>query len=247
MAFEGSPLIIGHRGAAGLVPENTLPGFARAIELGVDALELDVHVCEDRLCVIHDDTLERTTSGTGPIASHSLASLRALDAGGGASVPLLEEVLALVPEGIGINIELKGANTALPLARLLAEGVARAPARFDLLVSSFDHSQLRTFRECSPEIPVAPLFSRWRGDPVQIARDFGSRYINLSRKLITPARCRALKAAGLQMLVYTINDLEEARHLVALGITGVFTDYPDRITRDALADQAPSPGGISRR
>lgn len=221
------------------MPENTLPSFARAVELGVDAVELDIHVCEGRLWVIHDDTLERTTNGTGPIVAHSLASLRAVDAGGGAAIPLLEEVLDLLPATVGINIELKGPDTARPLAGLLAGGNGAGYRNRDLLVSSFDHALLKEFRELNDGIPAAPLFSRWRGDPVQIARDFGGGYINLSRKLITPERCRVCTSAGLKVLVYTVNEPKEARRLFDMGVTGLFTDFPDRITRDAPADPAP--------
>lgn len=112
MSFSDRVLIIGHRGAAGLSPENTLPSFRRAWALGVNAVELDVHLVEDELVVIHDDTLERTTNGQGPVAGRSLAALRGLDAGGGWPIPLLREVVAALPAGAGLNVELKGTGTA---------------------------------------------------------------------------------------------------------------------------------------
>ncbi|MEZ5550600.1 MAG: glycerophosphodiester phosphodiesterase family protein [Pseudomonadales bacterium] len=241
MGFDGSYLIIGHRGAAGLVPENTLPSFARALELGVDAVELDIHLCEGRLIVIHDDTLERTTNGTGTLASQTLAALRRLDAGQGAQIPLLEEILELLPGQTGINIELKGPGTALPLAELL-RGI---PDR-DLLVSSFDHDLLDQFHRAAPDIRAAPLYSRWKGDPITTASLFGGGFLNLSRKLVTAVRCRAAQAAGLKLLVYTVNDPQEAQQLYAMGVQGLFTDYPDRIRSVVPADRAPSQGGTSR-
>src|SRR4051794_29972802 len=105
-------LIIGHRGAAGLEPENTLRSFARAIEIGVDAIELDVYCVDDRLVVIHDDTLERTTNGRGEVMKSTFAALRQLDAGRGERIPTLEEVFAAVPERLTVNVELKGSGTA---------------------------------------------------------------------------------------------------------------------------------------
>lgn len=242
MGFNGSHLIIGHRGAAGLVPENTLPSFARALELGVDAVELDIHLCEERLIVIHDDTLERTTNGSGSLASRTLAELRMLDAGRGAQIPLLEEVLALLPGRTGVNIELKGPGTALPLAALL-----RGTSGRDLLVSSFDHGMLDEFHRAAPDIPAAPLFSSWKGDPIATGRRFGGGYLNLSRKLVTAARCRAAQAAGLRLLVYTVNDPKEAQRLYGMGVQGLFTDYPDRIRPVVPADRVPSKGDTSHR
>jgi glycerophosphoryl diester phosphodiesterase len=226
-------LVIGHRGAAGLVPENTLPSFRRACDCGVGAVELDVYAVEGELIVIHDDTLERTTDGTGPLAGRSLADLRRLDAGGGWPIPLLAEVVGVLPEGVGLNIELKGPDTAAPVAAFLAD---RAPP--DVLVSSFEHDELARFRALAPEARVAPLFHRWQEDAWDIAASLGAWAINLSRKIATPDRLARARELGLRSFVYTVNDLEEARQLIRNGATGVFTDYPDRITPALLHEDA---------
>lgn len=228
--FASTPLIIGHRGAAGLVAENTLPGFLKAVELGVAAVELDVHVCEGELVVIHDDTLERTTNGTGSVAAIGLQALRALDAGDGARIPLLAEVFRALPGEIGINVELKGVGTAEALARWLPDAGERG-----VLVSSFDHSALERFRALRGDHPVAPLFDRWRRDAIGVALAFGSGYINLSRRLIDGPRMEAITEAGLKALVYTVNDPAEARRFLAMGVWGVFTDDPATVSRAALA------------
>jgi glycerophosphoryl diester phosphodiesterase len=222
-------LIIGHRGAAGLVAENTLPSFQRAIDCGVGAVELDVYAVEGELLVIHDDTLERTTDGSGNVIDQPLATLRRLDAGGGWPIPLLAEVVAILPHAIGINIELKGPDTAAPVAEFLS----RQPLA-EVLVSSFDHAELGRFRDLAPTVPVAPLFSRWNDDAWQIAASMHAWSINLSRRIATPERLARARAAGLRALVYTVNNLAEARKLIGLGATGIFTDYPDRITAAAL-------------
>ena len=112
-------LIVGHRGAAGHEPENTLRSVEAALRLGANAIEIDVHQVEGRLVVIHDDRLERTTNGEGRLAAHSLAALRALDAGQGERIPTLDEVIELVAGRAELVIELKGADTAEPVARLL--------------------------------------------------------------------------------------------------------------------------------
>ncbi len=234
--FDEAPVIIGHRGAAGLEPENTLPSFRRAVALGVQAIELDVHLCEEQLVVIHDSTLDRTTSGTGEVDNTSFTTLRELDAGDGARVPTLAEVFEVLPLQIGVNIELKGAGTAQVLADWLP-----VPGERQVLVSSFDHDALRTFSSLRADYPCAPLFGRWKADAVEIATAFASGYINLGSKLANASRLQAINAAGLRALVYTVNELDEARRLVADGVWGLFTDYPDRINRESLGcggDQA---------
>ncbi len=242
MSFEDPVVVIGHRGAAGLVAENTLASFRRAYAAGVGAVELDVHLVDGELVVIHDDTLERTTNGSGPVAAASLERLRALDAGAGERVPLLSEVVVELPRGVGLNVELKGSGTALPVARFLG----RHPD-LDVLVSSFDHVELEHFRRQDPHTRVAPLYSRWRGDPWQTAERLDAWAVNLSHRAVTPERLREAAERGLRTFVYTVNDLEAARRLIALGASGVFTDYPDRITRDALDGRFPGSGDSHRR
>ena len=242
MSFADPPLIIGHRGAAGLCPENTVVSFRRAVELGVDAVELDVHLCENELCVIHDATLERTSNGEGPVADCALADLRNLDAGQGEKIPLLSEVFLLLPDHVGINVELKGAGTAEVLANFMKHYADR-----DVLVSSFDHTLLESFQKLSPRVPVAPLFSKWRKNPADVAKKLRSRFVNLSRKIVTPQRCREITAGALGILVYTVNDPEEARALFKMGVSGVFTDYPDRLMQCVPTDRVPAGVDISRQ
>lgn len=230
-AFDREALIIGHRGAAGLVAENTLPSFARAVSLGVDAVEFDVRRCEDAIVVIHDATLDRTTTARGSVASTSLADLRRADAGTGARVPLLAEVLDALPPRVGINVEIKDPAVVSLLAEVLPAAGTRS-----MLVSSFDHSALRVFAELRRDCSVAPLFDRWQRDAPTIARRFDSTFINLSRRIVTAARMRALTELGLRVLVYTVNDVREARRLIELGVSGVFTDYPDSVCRKSLLD-----------
>lgn len=226
--------VIGHRGAAGLCPENTLPSFARALQLDVHAVELDVHTVQGELVVIHDDTLERTTNASGPVAACSLAQLRAVDAGAGAPVPLLSEVFELLPPRVGINVELKGSGAAEVLAEFLGSYADR-----DVLVSSFDHEALAAFHRIRPDMPVAPLLHRWRKAVWQVAADLHAWSINLSLRIATPQRIARAHEQGYRVLVYTVNDLDVALGLVAAGVDGIFTDYPDRITPASLNGPAP--------
>ncbi|NJN52213.1 MAG: glycerophosphodiester phosphodiesterase [Gammaproteobacteria bacterium] len=226
MGLNSEFVIVGHRGAAGLEPENTLQSFARAIALGVDAIELDVYCIDGALLVIHDDTLERTTNGTGPIAAKSLPQLRGLDAGKGQSIPLLEEVMDLVAGRVAVNVELKGKGTARRTAAVLAHYPGT-----ESLVSSFDHVELRSFRATTRAIPVAPLFGRASTGMFEVADELRAWGVNLSRKIAAPGLLADARQRGYRTLVYTVNDPHEARALREGGASGVFTDFPDRISR----------------
>lgn len=227
MGFGGRGLVIGHRGAAGLAPENTLDGFRRAAALGVDAVELDVRALDGALVVIHDDTLDRTTSGRGPLKAHSLAAVRRLDAGGGQRVPLLGEVLAALPVNVGVNIELKGRGTA-ELAVPLAEA-ERALGR-DLLISSFDFEELgRAGALGGSALKTAPLFGRWPRTGWQVAQELRAWSVNLSLGAASKRLIGEASKRGLRTLIYTVNDRPTADRLIAWGATGVFTDFPDRL------------------
>ncbi len=223
--------IIGHRGAAGLVAENTLPSFRRAVELGVAAIELDIYWHDGELLIIHDDTLNRTTNGRGQLTRRSITELRQLDAGAGAQIPLLAEVFASVPAQVAINLELKGPACAAPVAAALALWLPP----HDVLVSSFDHAQLRDFRAVNTSTPVAPLFHRSAQNMLEVGAELGACAINLSSRIATASRLAAIRDAGFGAVVYTVNSLRSARRLARDGATGVFTDRPDRITQAAIA------------
>lgn len=222
MALIDNPLIIGHRGAAGLAPENTLASFAAAYQAGVGAVELDVYLVEGELLVFHDEGLERCTNGSGKLQQQSLAYLRSLDAGNQQQIPLLQEVLAGLPSGVGINIELKGRGTGTAVAQLLA-----MQPDLDVVVSSFRHAELRQFREHNAAGLVAPLFHRWPPAPWQVARKLGAWSVNLSARITTAKRVAKIHAAGYRCYVYTVNDPKLAAQLLSYGVNGIFTDRPD--------------------
>lgn len=223
MGFGAEFLVIGHRGAAGLAPENTLASFARAVELGVDAVELDVHVVESRLVVIHDDTVDRTTDGRGALIEHGLAGLRRLDAGGGERIPLLEEVLASLPPAVGVNVELKGKGTGEVLPDTLPDDGR------EILVSSFELAELEAFHALRPDVPCAPLYHRRTRSMAADARALDAWSVNVAEGLVDRPLVERLGAAGFRVLAYTVNDPARAAVLRGLGVVGVFTDYPDRI------------------
>src|SRR3989338_2222137 len=228
---------IGHRGAAGYEPENTLSSFQKAIELGTDMVELDVRLCKSgELVVIHDDKVDRTTNGRGFVRDKTLAELRQLDAGRGQLIPSLDEVLAIVGQKAAVNIELKGAGTALPVAGVLYKLYRSGWKENRFLVSSFDIDELRQFRNTDSVSRAGLIFDKpisgiW-GSKINVfdmALTLKCYSIHPSAKLTTAKLVREAHSNGLKVFVWTVNSVSEAQQLAEMGVDGIFSDFPDRL------------------
>lgn len=222
--------IFGHRGARGLVHENTLPSFIEGRKY-TRAVELDVYCVEGKLLVIHDNTVDRTTNGTGWVEEMTFEALRKLDAGGGAQIPTLQEVLETVGNASLVNVELKGEGTAEAVAKVISAYVRHNEGwdYGDFLVSSFNHVELTKFHKLLPDVNIGVLFCGVPVNLAQYAKDMGAYSLNLDRDFVTKELVDSAHALGLLVYVYTVNDQDEANRLKAKGVDGVFTDYPDRI------------------
>ncbi len=159
--------VIGHRGAMGHAPENTLLSIEKAMELGASWIEVDVQAADGRLIVFHDIRLERITNGTGYVSEQRFSYLRSLDAGAGQIIPTLDEVFERIGQRVGINIELKGPNTAAPVAEQIGRQLSQGWDRDRILVSSFNHPELMTFKTICPNIDIGPLVA---GIPLELCR-----------------------------------------------------------------------------
>lgn len=219
-------LCIAHRGASSEAPENTLAAIRRAIELGAPWLEVDVQACADGLVVIHDETLERTTNGHGPVADQPLAALRALDAGGGERIPLPREVLDLCRGRCGVNLELKGPGVAPLLLPLLREALAGGWSSRDLLASSFDWTQLATLRTALSQLPLGVLTEQVTGPACAAARAVQASVIGCALEHADAAAVGAAHDAGCALWVYTVNHPQDLARLAAIGVDAVFSDSP---------------------
>lgn len=223
-------LCIGHRGARGHAPENTLLSIDTGIRLGADMIEFDVQRCEDELVVIHDPRLERTTNGTGRVEDSKFDYLRNLDAGQGQQVPTLQEVLDLVEARVPLNIEIKSAaGTAARLAAILREAFADGWTPSQFLVSSFHLPELYEFKQVAPEIPIAALVCGVPLDWAACAMELGAHALNVSAEFADARLLHDAHARGLKMYVYTVNHIDDIRRLRDAGFDGVFSDYPDRV------------------
>jgi glycerophosphoryl diester phosphodiesterase len=251
----GRPLVIAHRGGAGLWPENTLYGFERAAALGVDVIETDVCATSDgEIVVMHDEQVGRTTDGSGAVRTLTLAELKRLDAGfrwtadggrtfpfrgQGITVPTLREVFTALPS-VRFNIEPKQSDPPIvaPLCRLIREyGMTDR-----VMVASFSGSTLEQFRRECPEVAtsastaeVAAFLAMQRAglaasyspsmQAVQVPEWAGGVHV-LDREFVEAAHGRNLRVHA-----WTVNDEGAMRRLLDLGVDGLMSDYPDRLLK----------------
>lgn len=215
---------IGHRGASGHAPENTLKAFQKAIDMGCHWVELDVYAVEGELLVIHDDDVDRTTDGSGAVMSLSFEQLRSLDAGDGEKIPTLKEVMDLCRGKAAINIEFKGPETAEPVNELLARERVNGWSPANIAISSFDHRELA---KADPDFHRGALFYK-EADYLAKATELKAFSINLSGKLVNPAIVEKAHSAGFEVWVYTVNTREDMQTLKDMGVDAVFTNYPDQ-------------------
>ena len=220
----------GHRGAAGQEPENTLRSIRKALELGANGIEVDVHLADDHLIVIHDDTLDRTTNGSGAVARKSFAYLRSLDAGRGERIPTLEEVFEAVNRRAVINVELKGPGTAAPVVRFIDRYVQERGWRYaDFLVSAFDHAQIQAARKLQPQLRIGALIDKVPPGLATFAEQMGAWSLHPGKRCVTPELVADAHRRGLKVLVFTINKPAEIAAMAEFGVDGVFTDFPERV------------------
>jgi len=232
------PLQIGHRGAAGLAPENTLAALRAAARAGAAMVEFDVRLSADgRPVLFHDDDLDRTTNGTGPVAAQTRAVLAMLDAGSwfgpafaGEPVPTLEQALYLCLElGLAVNIELKpAAGDEAETARVaLSAAAALWPDdRQPPLVTSFSAEALETARDIVPSWPRGLLVGAIPQDWHSRTQGLGCAVLVADQAELDSSLIGAVRAAGLGLLVYTLNDRDRMQMLWHKGIAAICTDYP---------------------
>ena len=215
-------IIIGHRGAAALEPENTLLSIKRAIDIGVDAIEIDVHLSKDKeLVVIHDATVDRTTNGTGPVSGYSVQEIKRLDAGKGEAIPTLQEVIDLIDKRVMLIIELKEEGTEGSVVDLL-----RRNNLFDKsCVISFWHRLVKTVKAMDSRIKTGVLLV---GSPVDAcvatqasADTLVMKYTFVDRELVEMAHEK-----GLKVFIWNIDDRDLLRPYVDMGVDAIGTNDP---------------------
>ena len=217
-------IIIGHRGATGLAPENTLLSFRTAMNLGAHMVELDIHETLDgHLVCIHDGTVERTTNGTGTVAEMTLQELRTFDAGQGEKIPLLYEVLDLVRNRMRVNIELK----TLGVEKNVEEQVVSRNMIDEVIVSSFFPANLLAMKELNPEIKTAILVSYPMNDLIPYTMELGSDAVNPRFSFVSNEMIEEAHKNSLKIYPWTVNDGSQMHMLLQMGVDGIITDFPN--------------------
>jgi glycerophosphoryl diester phosphodiesterase len=224
-------LKIGHRGARGYEPENTLISFKKAIDLHVDGIELDVHLSADgELMVIHDETVDRTTNGKGFVNQLSLPELKRFLINKKHSLPTLTEVLDLANQKCLINIELKSYETADKVVDLIEKYVSENNWDYDhFLVSSFDWNALQQVTFLNSEIPIGVLTETDLDLAYAFAKFIQAKSIHPYFHLLTAENTIRLQEKGLQVYPWTVNELEDIKKIKSYNVSGIITDFPDRL------------------
>ncbi len=212
------PLTIGHRGAAGLAPENTLLSVETALSIGVDIVEIDVHRSRDgHLIVMHDERVDRTTNGSGYIRDLTLPEIRALQPG----VPLLAEVIHAVKGRAALMIELK--------IRGMADDVVATASGASVYYASFLHSELLRIRELEPAARTIALLDGIPVSPTGFALDAKATHAGIAFDSLEPEFLAALKNAGLAVFTYTVDDPRDIAYARSLEVDGLISNFPDRL------------------
>jgi glycerophosphoryl diester phosphodiesterase len=219
-------LRIGHRGAGGHAPENTLASIEKAIALQCHLTEVDVQRTADgSLILLHDERVDRTTNGNGVAADMNLPDIRRLDAGRGQKIPTLEETLSAARGKIGLILELKTEGLAYDVC-----GIVRASGSpGEILYASFLHDELQHVRRADPDASTLVLFKRLPKNPAAEATRLQATHVGLRFDTATPPLVRTLHKAGLVVFVYTVNRPVDIARMRSLGADGIVSDYPDRI------------------
>ncbi|WP_306349987.1 glycerophosphodiester phosphodiesterase [Flavobacterium sp. '19STA2R22 D10 B1'] len=224
-------LKIGHRGAKGHEPENTIISFQKALDSQVDAIELDVHICKTgELVVIHDFTVDRTTDGSGEVHRMSLKEIKALRIDGKYEVPTLEEVFELVGQTCVINVELKGRHTALRVSEIIEKYVNAKGWNYNsFLVSSFQREELEKMSSINPNVALGVLTQASVSQALKWAKEFSAQAIHPHYSLLTPDNVANAQKKGYKVYTWTVNEMEDITRIKSYGVDGIISDYPEKL------------------
>lgn len=233
--------VVGHRGAMGHSPENTMASFERGLELGADWIELDVHLSRDgALIVIHDETLDRTTDGHGLVRDHTLAQLKKLDAGDGQRIPTLDEVLDWARErNTVVDIEIK--NAPLYYAGIepaVVSALDKAGMVEQVIVISFDHASVKRIKSLDQRVATGVLYACRPTDAgVGLARAAEAAAVLPHWAYVTADDVRAAHDAGLAVAPWATSEPHVLRQLIACGVDAIGTNHPDVLRRVIVEDK----------
>lgn len=219
-------LRIGHRGACGHAPENTLASIEQAIVLRCALTEVDIQrTSDDELVLLHDERVDRTTNGRGRVADLTLPDIRTLDAGGGESPPTLDDVLKAASSRIGLILELKTGGSAYDVCAIVRGSGFTQP----VIYASFLQEELQHVRRANPQAQTMILFTRLPANPGIVAVRLHATHVGLRLDTVTEPLVNALHNQGLIVFAYTANQPAQVSKMKRLGVDGIISDFPDLV------------------
>lgn len=220
---------IGHRGAKAWLDENTIPSIKKAIELGAKEIEIDVHCCKSgELVVIHDETLERTTDGRGLVSDYTLFELQQFKTQEGYTIPTLRQVLDLICSQCVLNIELKGANTAIPTIKLLREYVQKTSWEYQhFVLSSFDHDQLFKVKSATSNFRVGVLTEENISEVLDVAKEVRAYSIHPEVGTLDSDEIDNARGLGYKIYAWTVNTALSINQSKLWNVDAIITDFPN--------------------
>jgi glycerophosphoryl diester phosphodiesterase len=224
-------LKIGHRGAKGYVAENTIESIQKALDFGVEGIEIDVHVCASgELVVFHDFTLDRMTNGTGEVGKLSLSELKKLRVNGQFLIPTLEEILDVINKKCFLNIELKGKHTASKTCEVIQKYIKEKAWNYSgFLVSSFQHHELEAVFKIDKNIPLGVLTKANVDEAIEFAETINAIAIHPNFALLTSDNVKRAQEKGYKVYTWTVNDTKTIQRMKKYGVDGIISDVPDRL------------------
>ncbi len=218
---------IGHRGAMGLETENTIASIQKALDLGVDMIEIDVFLLKSgEVVVFHDDTLDSLTNATGRIEDYTFDQLKKITVQGH-HIPTLQQVIETIDQKVPLNIELKGKNTAKPTHQIVSDYIHKKWKKDDFIISSFLWNELIDYRNLDSKIAIAVLTEENPLDAISAAQSLNAKAINPWFKNLTQNQVNQIHEAGFKIFTYTVNTPEDLKKMQSWGVDGVFCNYPD--------------------
>lgn len=229
--IDSKPLVIGHRGAMGHETENTLASIQKAMELGVDMIEIDVFkIKSGEIVVFHDEDVSRLSNGGGKIEDYNIVEVRQLTLEGNHKIPELKDVLKTIDNKVALNIELKGAGTADRVNKIVTHYIEdKGWLPENILISSFKWDELRAMRGYNKDIQIAILTDE---DPIKamdIAKELNAVAINPNYKTLTKENTAKIHDEGLKVYTWTVNEPDDIQKMEEFGVDGIITNYPERV------------------
>ena len=226
-------LSIGHRGAKGYVAENTYESISKAIQLGVDGIEIDVFKCASgELVLFHDKNLKELTGESGLIENLTIKKLEQFLVQGKYKIPTLKDVLTRIEKPLFVNIELKGLNTAQATSKIIAD-ISRSTSWSleHFIVSSFNWDELELFRSIDKNTSVGVLVSKSMSinEAIEFGKKINAQAIHPNFKLLNDKTVKKIKNNGFKVYTWTVNDKDDINFMKKLKVDGIISDYPDRI------------------